>query len=147
MCGDGRCDSPGHCAKYGTYTIMDESSSKIIYFSVVQVTEVTSSNAMEAEGCNWVLYNLKDEGIKVKCLTTDRHVTITSEMKKHPEITHQYDIWHLAKWVVKKLTKKERVWKINVTVCIISFLMEHINMWRGLWDAHREMDIHSQPCW
>ena len=52
VCGDGQCDSPGHCAKYGTYTIMDESSSKIIYFSVVQVTEVTSSNAMEAEGCN-----------------------------------------------------------------------------------------------
>ena len=52
VCGDGQCDSAGHCAKYGTYTIMDESSSKIIYFSVVQVTEVTSSNAMEAEGCN-----------------------------------------------------------------------------------------------
>ena len=49
VCVDGQCDSPGHCAKYGTY---GESSRKIIYFSVVQVTEVTSSNAMEAEGCN-----------------------------------------------------------------------------------------------
>ena len=26
MCGDGRCDSPGHSAKYGTYTVMDEST-------------------------------------------------------------------------------------------------------------------------
>ena len=107
VCGDGRCDSPGHCAKYGTYTILDESTSKIIDFSVVQVTEVTSSNAMEAEGCNRVLQNMKDRSVNIKCLTTDRHVTVTSEMrKKHPKIKHQYDVWHLAKWVVKKLTKK-----------------------------------------
>ena len=46
VCGDGRCDSPGHSAKYGTYTLMDEKTNLIIEFSVVQVTEVTSSNAM-----------------------------------------------------------------------------------------------------
>ena len=37
--------------KYGTYISMDENSKKVIEFSVVQVTEVTSSNAMEYEGC------------------------------------------------------------------------------------------------
>ena len=59
LCGDGRCDSPGHCAKYGTYTIMEENTSKVFDFEVVQVTEVSSSNAMEAEGCNRVLNSLK----------------------------------------------------------------------------------------
>jgi ribonuclease HI len=109
ICGDGRCDSPGHCAKYGTYTVMEENSSKILDFEVVQVTEVSSSNAMEAEGCNRVLKNLKTKGVKVRCLTTDRHTTVTAEMrKKHSEITHQYDVWHLSKWVVKKLTKKSK---------------------------------------
>ena len=48
--GDGRCDSPGHSAKYGTYTLMDKDSGKVVAFSVVQVSEVTSSNAMEKEG-------------------------------------------------------------------------------------------------
>ena len=38
--GDGRSDSPGHSAKYGTYTLMDEKTNLIIEFSVVQVTEV-----------------------------------------------------------------------------------------------------------
>ena len=47
VCGDRRCDSPGHSAKYGTYTLMNEKTNLIIEFSVVQVTEVTSSNAME----------------------------------------------------------------------------------------------------
>ena len=92
---------------------MDEISSKIVDFSVVQVTEVTSSNAMEAEGCNQVIKNLKDNGIKVRCLTTDKHVTITSEMrKKHSEIKHQYNVWHLVKLVVKKLTKKYKKEKL-----------------------------------
>ena len=47
VCGDGRCDSPGHSAKYGTYTLMNEKTNLIIEFSVVQVTEEPSSNAME----------------------------------------------------------------------------------------------------
>jgi hypothetical protein len=51
VCGDGRCDNPGHSAEYGTYTIMDESTKKVIEFSVVQVTETTSSNAIEYEVC------------------------------------------------------------------------------------------------
>ena len=50
-CGDGRADSPGYNAKYGTCTLMEESTGNIIDFHLVQVTEVTSSNAMEAEGC------------------------------------------------------------------------------------------------
>ena len=53
--GDGRCNSPGHCAKYEKYTVMDENTDKVLDFEVIQVTEVSSSNAMEDEGCNRVL--------------------------------------------------------------------------------------------
>ena len=49
LIGDGRCDSPGHNAKYCTYTMMTDEG-KVAAFNVVQVTEVTSSNAMEKEG-------------------------------------------------------------------------------------------------
>ena len=51
LCGDGRSDSPGHDAKYGTCSLMDEATGHIIDFSLVQVSEVSSSNAMENEGC------------------------------------------------------------------------------------------------
>jgi len=30
LAGDGRCDSPGHSAKYGTYTTLDVQSDKVI---------------------------------------------------------------------------------------------------------------------
>lgn len=46
--GYGCCDSPGHNAKYGTYTL-DDDTGKVVAFSVVQVSEVTSSNTMEED--------------------------------------------------------------------------------------------------
>ena len=61
VCGDGRCDSPGHSAKYGTYTLMDEKTNLIIEFSIVQVMEATSSNAMEYEGCKRTKFNYQEE--------------------------------------------------------------------------------------
>eukprot|EP00795_Rhopilema_esculentum_P009891 gene9891-18482_t len=36
--GDGRCDTPGHCAKYGSYTIMDLDTNKIVDTQLVQVS-------------------------------------------------------------------------------------------------------------
>ena len=90
LCGDGRSDSPGHSAKYGTYTLMDE---KIVDFSLVQVSEVSSSNAMENEGCQRSINKVTSQGIKIRSLTTDRHTQITAELrKKYPQIVHQYDV-------------------------------------------------------
>lgn len=109
LCGDGRCDSTGHSAKYGTYNILDEKTGKIPAFSVVQVIEVTSSNAMEVEGCRRALNNVLSSNLQVPCLTTDRHISIMAEKRKtYPTIKHQYAVWHMAKWIVKKLTLKAK---------------------------------------
>lgn len=35
--GDGRSDSPGHSAKYGTYSFMDLTANRVIDFKIVQV--------------------------------------------------------------------------------------------------------------
>ena len=137
--GDGRCDSPGHSAKYGTYTLLDENTA----FSVVQVTEVTSSNAMEAEECRRALDSVLANNVQVRCLTTDRHVTITSEMrKKYPGVQHQYDVWHLAKWIVKKLTltaKKKKCqdllpWKQSIS----NHFWWSVSTWHGNYDELKE---------
>ena len=39
LSGDGRCDSPGHNAKYLTYSLMDKFTNRILAFSLTQVTE------------------------------------------------------------------------------------------------------------
>ena len=39
LAGDAWCDSPGHTAKYGSYSIMEATTSKIVYIELVQVLE------------------------------------------------------------------------------------------------------------
>ena len=104
LSGDGRCDSPGHNAKYLTYSFMDKSTNKIGTFSITQVTEDGNSNRMEKMGFEKALKSLKDEGIIPEQITTDRHVQIRKHLKgEEPNITHQFDVWHFAKNIKKKL--------------------------------------------
>ena len=37
LAGDGRCDSPGYCAKYGSYTLIEEEMNRVVDFELVQV--------------------------------------------------------------------------------------------------------------
>ena len=46
----GRCVSPGHNAKYLTYSFMDQITNKGAAMTVTQVTEAKTSNNMEKEG-------------------------------------------------------------------------------------------------
>ena len=62
LSGDGRCDSPGHNAKYGTYTMIDQETNKIVDFKVVQVSEVNNSNAMEKEGFKRCMDTINEKG-------------------------------------------------------------------------------------
>ena len=103
--GDGRCDSPGYSAKYGTYTLMDSNINKIVDFHVVSVGTVENSSRMEKKGLEKLLSKLANMGVRISTLTTDRHVQIRSFLKnEHPEIIHQFDIWHFGKSIKKALT-------------------------------------------
>lgn len=42
LAGDGRCDSPGHNAKYGTDSLMGVNTEQIVDFSLVQVSLVNT---------------------------------------------------------------------------------------------------------
>ena len=109
LIGDGRCDSPGHNAKCCTYTMMTDEG-KVAAIDVAQETEVTSSNAMEKEGFERCIQDLASEEVTITRIATDRHTSISSSMRKdHGEINHQYDVWHLSKWITKKLSKKAKL--------------------------------------
>ena len=58
LSGDGCCDSPGYSAKYGTNILMDSATDLILDYSLVQVSNVSSSVAMEKEGLRCCLDKL-----------------------------------------------------------------------------------------
>ena len=104
FCGDGRCDSPGHNAKYLTYSFLDKVTNKIFDFSLTQVTEVGNSNRMEKEGFIKVMSKVKGKGIQPKQMTTDRHTGIRKHIREEEdEMEQQFDIWHFVKSLKKSL--------------------------------------------
>ena len=50
LSGDSCCDSPGHRAKHGMYSFIDSALDFILDYSLVQVTETSSSVGMEKKG-------------------------------------------------------------------------------------------------
>ena len=75
LAGDGRCDSPGYNAKYGTYTFMLLPSNQIVNFKVTHVSQVANSNVLEKYGFLQALEEIENE-LPVTSITTDRHVQI-----------------------------------------------------------------------
>ncbi|XP_041364322.1 uncharacterized protein LOC121379739, partial [Gigantopelta aegis] len=110
--GDARCDSPGHCAKYGSYTLMDLERKLVLDVQLVQVNEVKNSQNMELEGLKRSLEHIKKFGCHALELVTDRHVQVKKYMReKEGQTRHYFDVWHMAKGVKKKLeaaSKKKR---------------------------------------
>ena len=47
-------------------------------------------------------------GVKIDCITTDGHVSISSFTDKESGIKHQCDVWHFAKSIVKQPYSKSR---------------------------------------
>ncbi|KAL1423496.1 hypothetical protein MTO96_000024 [Rhipicephalus appendiculatus] len=110
LAGDGRCDSPGHSAKYLTYSFLCPDSGNIIHTEQVHVKEseqVKASATMEKEGLIRGLKFLSDHGMTVKSLTTDRHPGIKKYMRLQcPGIGHYYDVWHVGKDYAQDLHEK-----------------------------------------
>ena len=50
LSGDCRSDSPGHCAKYGSYIVMEQRTNKVLDIQLVQSKTVPNSKRCELEG-------------------------------------------------------------------------------------------------
>ena len=104
LSGDGQCDSPGHSAKYGIYSFLNQSTNEIVSFRLTQVTEAGNSNAMEKFGMIKNLEYLRSRDVNVKQITIDRHISCRKYIaEKETTIELQFDVWHFSKSIKKKL--------------------------------------------
>uniref|UniRef100_A0A8C2FJL8 Uncharacterized protein n=1 Tax=Cyprinus carpio TaxID=7962 RepID=A0A8C2FJL8_CYPCA len=71
--GDMRADSPDHCAKYGSYSMMDLSTNKIVDIQLIQSNEVGSSVHMEKQGLIQSLEFLEKSGVKLILCNISTH--------------------------------------------------------------------------
>ena len=120
LAGDGQYDSPGFSAKYMTYSVMDLHSQKVVDFEVVQKGMIKGE--LEKPGCDRMLEKLvKTEKCDIKLFLTDRHKGVRWLLRtKYPEITHEFDVWHLSKSLMKKFKGFEKkypklhLWKPSI---------------------------------
>ena len=65
---------------------------------------------MEKEGLRRSLNYLLERNVSINTIATDRHKGVGALIKtEYPYISHQYDVWHMAKGVVKQLTQKGKL--------------------------------------
>ena len=108
LLGDGRCDSPGYNAKYGTYTLRGNQSGQILDFHISHVQVAGNSQKMELDGFKTVINRLQEYDVKIGSITTDRHNQIQSYVSKFlKHILYQFYVWHVRKNIKKKLNLKE----------------------------------------
>ncbi|KAG1670408.1 THAP domain-containing protein 10 [Nymphon striatum] len=96
--GDGRSDSPGHSAKFGSYTMIELEANVIIDTQLVQSNEVGGANYMEKEGFIRSINFIEHYGLDIGTIVSDRHVQLRKWIHENrPGVTHLFDIWHISK--------------------------------------------------
>ncbi|KAK3104932.1 hypothetical protein FSP39_013440 [Pinctada imbricata] len=138
--GDGRSDSPGHCAKYGSYAVLDLRVMLVVEVQVVQSNEVKGSCHMEKEGLRRCVDTITSHDLSIETLVTDRHVQIGKWVRENmPDTVHNYDVWHVAKGVKKKLISLAREKDCHEIQDWIQSISNHL-----YWSAASSQDGNGQ---
>lgn len=83
MAGDGRMDSPGHSAKFCTYTVMNQADKKIVAMEIIDKRETQlKSGQMEVKGFRKTMDDIRGAGVEVTEIVTDAHPQISAIMRK-----------------------------------------------------------------
>ncbi|CAM4574040.1 unnamed protein product [Leuciscus chuanchicus] len=106
--GDARMDSPGFCAQYCTYTVMDNGSKQIICMINIDKREtMRNSVIMEEEGFMRAFETLCEE-LNIEEFCTDAHSQISALFNnkgkyKDCGVRHTLDMWHGSKSLGKRI--------------------------------------------
>ena len=114
---------------------------------------------MEKYGLKYLLDYLTTRGLNIDTLTTDQHIQIRAFLKKeYPNICHQYDIWHRAENLRKKIEKVAKKKAFQELQPWIRAIISHfwwccsncggdVNRLRDIWTSlqYHIRNIHQWP--
>lgn len=76
-------DSPGHCAQYCSYTMMDNASKKIVSIITLDKRQAAGkSGNLEKAGFLQTMNLLSEREVTIAEVVTDAHMQISSVMSK-----------------------------------------------------------------
>ena len=115
LLGDGRSDSPGHCAKYCTYVLMENVLKIIFDMEILDCRETEGvSTRMEKEGLMRLIKKLTH--IDLSELTTDASSSVIKAIREladsnpsFAKLLHTLDTWHKSKALRKALSAAAKV--------------------------------------
>ncbi|KAG1926112.1 hypothetical protein F2P79_025081 [Pimephales promelas] len=156
--GDMRADSPGHSAKFGSYTMMDLQTNTVVDVQLVQSNEVGGSYHMEKEGLQRSLALLEARGVTPECIVTDRHPQIQKFLRER-NINQFYDVWRIEKEITRKLENiskmkdcgELRKWQrsiknhIHWTASSSTTGPERVAKWKSILNHVRNVHTHEDP--
>ncbi|CAN7944942.1 unnamed protein product [Ixodes pacificus] len=126
-----------------TYSLHAAQLNKILHFEQVQVgecAEVKSSTSMEKHAFLKCLKKVKDRGLSVVSMTTDRHVQVAKHMRtEEPTIRHYFDGWHISKGIKKKLGAHAKRAGCSVLDIWIQPASNHLFWCAALSDGNQEL--------
>ncbi|CAN8014342.1 unnamed protein product [Ixodes persulcatus] len=83
---------------------------------------------METEGMKRCLNYLRAQDMSIGSLVTDRHSEGKASMRRnHPEIKHQFDVWHVAKGIKKKIVAVARTKEHSVLLKWMKTIARHLH--------------------
>ena len=81
--GDGRMDSPGHCAQYCSYTMMENTTKKIVTLETMDKRQTGGKSCSLKKECFIkAMANLNEKQMDVGEIVSDAHMQITALMSK-----------------------------------------------------------------
>ncbi|XP_055364548.1 uncharacterized protein LOC129604063 [Betta splendens] len=153
-----QADLPGHSAKYGSYSMMDLQTNRVVDLLLVQSNEVGGSHNMEKEGLKRSLAKIAQYGVTLGSIVTDRHPQI-QRYPREQQITQFFDVWHIEKGITKKLEQASKTrdcqklqkWiraiknHIYWTAASSSTGPERVAKWKSLINHVQDVHSHDNP--
>ncbi|XP_052443742.1 uncharacterized protein LOC127985712 isoform X2 [Carassius gibelio] len=156
LSGDMRADSPGHSAKYGSYTLMHLESNKIL--DIQLSNEAGGIAHMEKEGLRRGLDLLESNNLHVEYIVTDRHTQVQKYLRERA-VKQYYDVWHIERGLSKKLEKLSRNKECQVLRKWLPSIKNHmywsamsskegpekVAKWKSLFNHIQNVHTHDSP--